>query len=329
MPPRLLKPYGDPRLERELVGDIVEVYGLKAEQDTNQALNTALRQADYLMGDIDAAVTEEVLQAAPRLRAVICRSIGIDFVDVEAASRRSILVLNSPLFCVRAVAEYTLTIMLCVAHQIPKATHVMYRGDWAAREGLRGIEMKGKTLGLIGFGRIGQELAHMAQGIGMQVIAYDPYCAKKSANVQMLTLHQVLMQADVVSIHSPLTSQTRGMIGAQQLSWMKPGAILINVSRGGIVDEWALKKVLDSGKLYAAALDVLAREPAQPGDCFYQTEQDNLLLTPHAAWNTMEGHLRNQNTFRRQLISLLKGKIPEEGVVNPEVSQQWIDRWGE
>lgn len=121
MPPRLLKPYGDPRLERELVGDIVEVYGLKAEQDTNQALNTALRQADYLMGDIDAAVTEEVLQAAPRLRAVICRSIGIDFVDVEAASRRSILVLNSPLFCVRAVAEYALTIMLCVAPSNPQS----------------------------------------------------------------------------------------------------------------------------------------------------------------------------------------------------------------
>lgn len=327
---KLFKPYGDPSVERELVEAMVQVIGLEAypAPSREESIRLGLAQADLLMGDVDVAVTEEVLAAAPNVRAVVCRTIGIDFVDVEAATRRGVLVLNSPVFCVTAVAEYALTLMLCAAHKIPQAMRVMKEGAWEDREELRGMELTGKTLGLVGYGRIGRELARMARGIGMKVLAYDPYCRQEDEEIPIVSLRDVLEKAEVVSIHSPLTAETRGMIGKEELGWMKPGAMLINVSRGGIVDEAELLAALETGRLSCAGLDVLSREPAQPGDCFYHPGLEQVLLTPHAAWNTLEGFKRNQETFHHQISHLILGKIPELGVVNPTVCDTWLQRWG-
>ena len=316
---KLLKPYGDPELERKLVNGLVEVVGLDEREpvEREKELRAKLAEANLLMGDVDVAVTEKLLEGAPSLRAVICRSIGVDFVDVEAATRRGILVLNSPLFCVTAVAEYALALMLSVAHRLPEAARAMDAGAWCAREDLRGMELTGKTLGLIGCGRIGRELMRMAR------IAYDPYLKDLAGETILFPLRQVLEMADVVSIHSPLTPDTKGLLGAEQFAWMKPGAILINVSRGGIVDECALHAALKSRRLAGAALDVLAEEPPGSTHCLYRAGLDNLILTPHAAWNTREGHSRNQDTFYRQILMLSKGQLPEEGIVNPAVARNW------
>lgn len=325
----LLKPYGDPSIERELVGGLVEVRGLDSGsgRDPAQALQSALAAADLLMGDVEIAVTEDRLKAAPRLRAVVCRSIGVDFVDIAAATRRGVLVLNSPVFCVTAVAEYALSLMLCLAHRLPQAARVMRDGAWEDRETLRGTELTGKTLGLVGLGRIGRELARMAGGIGMKVIACDPYCQAPPDGVVLLPLDGLLAQSDVVSVHSPLTPETRGMIGPDQLNRMKRGALLINVSRGGIVDEPSLRAALESGQIGAAGLDVLANEPAGPGECFYHTDMPSVLLTPHVAWNTAESFIRNQELFHGQIASLAKGSIPAQGIVNPAVTERWLQRW--
>lgn len=327
---KLFKPYGNPAIERELVKNLVQVVGVENSPSSSrqQSIQQGLAEADLLMGDVDMAVSDALLSAAPHVRAVICRTIGTDFVDIQAATRRGILVLNSPLFCVTAVAEYALALMLCAAHKLPLAMRVMREGDWEARETLRGCELTGKTLGLIGYGRIGRELARMAQGIGMRVLAYDPYCDPEKESIPLVSLRQALAQADVVSIHSPLTPETKDLLGPEELSWMKPGAMLINVSRGGIVNEQALRRALKERKIACAALDVLAREPAQPGDCFFQPELDNLLLTPHAAWNTQEGFVRNQDTFYRQILCLTENRLPDLGVVNPQVCEAWIRRWG-
>lgn len=327
---KLFKPYGNCSLEKNVVGSLVDLYDLSElpSSDASKALYEGLCKADLLMADVELAVSDALLSQAPHVRAVICRSIGVDFVDIRAASRRNVLVLNSPLFCVTAVAEYALAAMLCLAHGLPQASRVIHSGCWEDREGLRGIELCSKTLGLIGLGHIGQELARMAAGIGMTVIAHDPYANVNNAPVQLAGLREVLSEADVVSIHAPLTPQTRNMIDREQIGWMKRGAMLINVSRGGIVNETALKEALVSGRLGAAALDVLCREPAEPGDCFYQVQMDQLLLTPHVAWNTHEGFLRNQAAFFEQIQSLASGRAPALGVVNPQILPAWCKQWG-
>ena len=327
----LLKPYGTLEPEREQVDGLVELLGLgSARADVRDpAFCRLLDSADLLMGDVDVRITDELLGCAPHLRAVLCRSIGVDFVDLDAATRRGVLVVNSPSFCAVAVAEYALALMLCAAHQIVPAYRAVRDGRWGEREGLRGIELTGKTLGLCGFGQIGREVARRARGLGMQTVAYDPFLGVNTLasdqTTRLLSLEDMLAAADVVSVHVPLTDGTRGLLGRRELARMRDGAILINVSRGGVVEESALLDELLAGRL-TAALDVLSQEPPAQEHPLNRA-LPNLILTPHAAWNTREASEKNRATFLNQLESFARGETPI-GVVNRQVLPEWTRKWG-
>lgn len=326
----LLKPFGYLMREPEILDGIVRVEGITTAT-TPRELDEKIAQADILLGDIDMRLTGEIYDKAPRLVAVVCRSIGIDFVDVAAASERNILVLNSPDFCVKAVAEFTVGMMFMLARNFLSAASALGEDDWDRREHLRGIELEGRVLGLIGYGRIGREVARRAHGLGMRVVVFDPYVEAgtlKDTPATLCPLGEVLAQADVLSIHSPLTSTTFGLIGKEEIAGMKDGALLINASRGGIAEEEAVVEALKSGKLRGAALDAFTQEPPQPGHVLYKPELPNLITTPHTAWNTEEAGKKNTEMFVEQVRCIAKGALPP-GVVNPAVSDAWLRRMGD
>lgn len=327
---KLFKPYGDIAIEAPLVRGIVEMVGVGEwkEKDRAREIQEKLREADLLIGDIELKVTREMLQQAPKLRAVICRSIGVDYVDLKAASEANVLIVNSPDFCTIAVAEYALSLLMCLAHRIPQAAQAVRDGEWERREALRGVELTGKTLGLIGYGRIGREVARRASGLRMNVLAYDPCftCGPSPDGLaQIVPLEQLLSASDAISIHVPLTEGTRGLIGPAELGRLKDGAIVINVSRGGIIDEKALFAETGKGRLWAA-LDVLHQEPPVEETLKRAMAIERLMITPHAAWNTEEAAIRNQEIFAKQIRALAEGLLPI-AIVNQDIQHSWLQKW--
>lgn len=328
---KLFKPYGDVSIEAPLVRGIVEMTGVteQGKENREKEIREKLRDADLLIGDIDLRITKELLRQAPKLRAVICRSIGVDYVDLKAASERNVLIVNSPDFCTIAVAEYALALLMGMAHRTWEASEAVRQGRWETRESLRGVELTGRTLGLIGYGRIGREVARRAIGLQMNVLAYDPYfpCGLTPDHLaQIVPLEQLLSASDAISVHVPLTVGTRGLIGPDELGRLKDGAIVINVSRGGIINEDALFAETEKGRLWAA-LDVLEEEPASDETLRRAVGNERLMLTPHAAWNTEEAAARNQEIFSRQIQALAGGILPP-AVVNREIEHSWLQKWG-
>lgn len=327
----LLKPYGDISIEEPLIPDNVSLIGLSAdnEKDRELELMDKLHEADMLIGDIDLKITKNLLGQAPNLRAVICRSIGVDYIDLEAASQQGVLVVNSPDFCTIAVAEYAVTLLLSLAHRIPEAQKAIDECRWDMREELRGVELAGRTLGLIGFGKIGREVARRAIGLQMNVIAYDPYAGAEmrcDKEVQMVSLEQLLSGSDAISLHVPLTPKTKGMLGREELSLIKDGTIIINVARGGIVDEEALIEEVSRGRLWAA-IDVFTSEPPSLDLVQKMKGMKHLISTPHVAWNSEQAAIRNQEIFSKQLRAIASGILPP-AIVNPQISKIWLQQWG-
>jgi D-3-phosphoglycerate dehydrogenase len=233
-------------------------------------------------------VTREVLEAATRLKVVGRAGVGVDNVDVDAATRRGVAVLNSPGGNVISAAEHTFALMLALVRHIPRADASLRRGEWE-RKRFQGIELHGKTLGLVGAGRIGSEVAKRARAFAMRVVAYDPYLSPERPDwlgFELVTLPDLLGQADVVSIHVPLTDETRGLIGEAELALMKSTAYLVNAARGGVVDETALAAALRSGRLAGAALDVFEEEPVAPNNPLLAL--DNVVVVPHLGAATRE-----------------------------------------
>lgn len=248
-----------------------------------------------LVSDVDALVvrsatrvTRQVIEGAKRLRIIGRAGVGVDTIDVPAATEFGIAVVNAPAGNTVSAAELAFALLLSLARRIPAADRSMKAGDWN-RSKLTGIELCGRTLGLVGVGRIGGEVAVRAQAFGMRVIAYDPFLAEDRARdlgVTMLPLEQLLEESDALSLHVPLTDSTAGMIGAPELARLRPGALLVNAARGGVVDEAALADALRSGHLAGAALDVFAEEPLPAGHPLRGIE--NLVLTPHLGASTRE-----------------------------------------
>jgi D-3-phosphoglycerate dehydrogenase len=233
-------------------------------------------------------VTADILAAAHRLKVVGRAGVGLDNIDVECAARRGIVVLNSPAGNVISAAEHTFALMLALVRHIARADASVRRGEWE-RGRFRGMELHGKTLGLAGAGRIGSEVAKRARAFGMRVMAYDPYLSAEkaeSSGIELVPLHHLLVRSDVVSIHVPLTEETRGLIGAKELALMKPSAYLVNAARGGVVDELALVRALEEGRLAGAALDVFEQEPVRRDHPLLQLE--NVLAVPHLGAATQE-----------------------------------------
>jgi len=233
-------------------------------------------------------VTAEVLEAGARLKVVGRAGVGVDNIDVGTARQHGVVVLNAPGGNVISAAEFAFALMLALVRKIPQADASLRAGRWE-RNRFRGAELHGKTLGLIGAGRIGSEVAKRARAFGMQVVVHDPYLSPERAGemgVELIALAALLQSADVVSIHTPLTDETRGLIGSDQLRLMKPTAYLINAARGGVVDEVALATALEEKKLAGAALDVFEEEPVSADHPLLKL--DNVVAVAHLGAATQE-----------------------------------------
>ena len=255
-------------------------------------------------------VTDDFLSRCPLLKVVSRTGVGVDNVDVDAASRRGVLVLNTPQANTISVAEHTIALMLALAKQLFVLDSHTRSGDFQIRRKNLPIDLHGKTLGLIGFGNIGRMVAQKANAaFNMKILAYDPYIDQVESYVQQMQDYtNVVEQSDIVSIHLPLVPQTKNLFDASLIAKMKRSAFLINTSRGGIVDELALCSILNSGGLAGAALDVFESEPPSENSQLFQAS--NLILTPHAAALTKECVLRVANTAADGICDYLAAKKP-------------------
>lgn len=276
-----------------------------------------LSRADALVVRSRTRVTAQLLDGAPRLRLVARAGIGVDNVDVAAAGARGILVINAPLGNVRSTAEHTLALILALARRVVSADRAARDGRWKA--GYEGMQLAGKRLGLLGAGKVGSQVAAMAACLGMEVTAYDPYIADDrwaSLGLRPSTFPELLTGSDLISIHVPLSPETRGLVGEVELAAMKPGAYLVNCARGGLVDEAALIRALSSGHLGGAALDVFEEEPL-PADSPLLSAP-NLILTPHVAASTREAQAQVALDIAAQILDYFHGR-PVAHPVNQDV----------
>ncbi|TLZ98213.1 MAG: hypothetical protein E6J99_08140 [Methanobacteriota archaeon] len=262
-------------------------------------------------------VTKEVLFRGARLKVVGRAGVGVDNIDVDEATVRKIVVVNAPTASTVSVAELAIGHMISLLRHLPEADRSVKAGKWEKSK-FEGRELFGKTLGLLGSGRIGAEVAKRAQAFGMPVIAHDPYLPKgaaSAAGIRLVDKDALFRDADVLSIHAALTPETRGLVGAPELAKMRPNAILVNCARGEIVDERALAEALRAKKISGAAIDVFATEPPSGSPLL---EAPNVVFTPHLGASTSEGQSRAGAIVADQVLKVLAGKRPEF-VVNPKV----------
>ena len=263
--------------------ELIERTGLKGEE-----LARAIEGADAVIVRSAVKITRDALAYADRLKVIGRAGVGVDTIDVDAATERGIAVLNAPAGNTISAAELTFALLLALVRRVTAADRSMKAGEWD-RKSFSGTELYGKTLGLIGAGRIGSEVARRARAFGMRVTAYDPFLTREHAQaleIELDELDMVLRRADVVSIHVPLTERTAGMIGDSELAKLKPGAVLINAARGGVVQEAAIVRALRERRIAGAAFDVYEEEPL-PRDHPLRA-LDNVLLTPHLGASTAE-----------------------------------------
>lgn len=249
-------------------------------------------------------VTGDLIERAAKLR-LICRAgVGLDNIDVEAAQKKGVKVLNTPGASAVSVAELTLGLMLSAARHIAKGTMDLKNGLWTKKE-LEGVELFGKTLGIIGLGTIGKEVAKRALAFGMNVVAYDPY-VKHFEGVKLTSLDELYAVSDFITLHVPLTSETKHLINAEAIAKMKNGVIIVNASRGGVIDEAALYDALVSRKVYAAALDVFEVEPPTDELRKKLLQLPYVVATPHIGASTVEAQARVAKELLQRLFEELK-----------------------
>lgn len=266
-------------------------------------------------------VTDELMAKMPKLKIIARAGVGVDNIDVEAATKRGIIVVNAPSGNTISTAEHALAMMMALARKICPANNSVKNGEWN-RSAFQGRELKGKSLGIIGFGRIGSEVAKRAKAFDMTVLAYDPFLTKDRAEklrVNQVSLNELLAKSDIITIHTPLTQETKGLINMESLKITKQGVLIINCARGGIVDEAALKHYLEIGHVGGAALDVFETEPPQNLDLL---KMDNVIATPHIAASTKEAQLNVATIVSEEVLNFAEGKPVRNGVNLPAVSSE-------
>jgi D-3-phosphoglycerate dehydrogenase len=302
-------PLAEDGLQRLRSGAAVEVRTKLPEAE----LVEAVREFDALVVRSETRVTDRILEAGRRLKVVGRAGVGVDNIDVDAATRLGVLVVNAPRGNIIAAAEHSIGLLLALARNIPQADASVKRGEWQ-RSKYVGAEVRGKTLGVVGLGNIGSEVAKRAQGLEMEVIAYDPAVPGERAeqfNVALVSLEELFARADFVSIHAPLVERTRNLIDARVLSLARPGARLINAARGGIVDEAALYTALVDGRLAGAAADVFAQEPVGENPLL---GLPNFIATPHIAASTVEAQTSVAEDVAEEVLAVLRGELPRYAV---------------
>jgi D-3-phosphoglycerate dehydrogenase len=309
------------------LGDQVEVRWVDGPD--REKLLAAVPEADALLVRSATTVDAEVLAAAPRLKIVARAGVGLDNVDVDAATARGVLVVNAPTSNIHSAAEHALALLLSAARQIPAADATLRERTWK-RSSFNGTEIYGKTVGVVGLGRIGQLVAARLAAFGTHVVAYDPYVSQARAaqlGIELLGLDELLARADFISVHLPKTPETAGLIGKDALAKTKKGVIIVNAARGGLIDEHALADAVTAGHVRAAGLDVFATEPCTDSPLF---ELPQVVVTPHLGASTAEAQDRAGTDVAASVRLALAGEfVPDAvnvggGVVGEEVAP-WLD----
>jgi D-3-phosphoglycerate dehydrogenase len=276
-----------------------------------------------------AQITKKIIESAKNLRGIVRYGFGVDNIDIKVATSRGIPVAYVPNYYIGAVADHVFALLLSLTRKIMIADNVVrtgkYIGNWASPSiKIRGFELEGKILGIIGLGKVGRALVGRAKAFGMKVKAYDPYIDEEVAeelNVELLDLNKILTISDYVSIHVPLLSETLNMIGEKELKLMKKSAYLLNVARGPIVNEKALYKALKNEWIAGAGIDVYEVEPPDPENPLFKLE--NVVLTPHIAWYTEDALYRLEMSAVDEAVKILEGDMPKNLVNKKILSQQF------
>jgi D-3-phosphoglycerate dehydrogenase len=314
-----------PERRRVLVREPIAESGLELLRSRFEVVEDAESPLEEIIAGFDAIVIRSatridaaLIERADRLKAIGRAGVGVDNVDVTAATRRGIVVCNAPEATVVSAAEHALGLLLALARNIPQAHAALKAGSWE-RERFAGIELAGKTLGVLGLGRIGRQVARRALGLGLRVVAYDPYVAlerfRELGVEAAATPEEVYEQADLITLHLPLTDATRGLLGREAFARMRDGVRIVNAARGGLIDEEALAEAIAAGKVAGAALDVFATEPyAGP-----LLELEQVVVTPHLAGSTTEAQDRAGLIIAEQIAAALAGELVQTAVNIPVV----------
>jgi len=309
-----------------LVADPIAEEGLEILRNYAQVdikLKLKPEELKAIIGNYDALIVRsqtqvpaEIIEAGEKLKVIGRAGVGVDNIDVAAATKKGIVVVNAPTANTVSAAEYTIALMLALSRNIPKANSQLKSGRWQRKE-LVGTELRNKTLGIIGLGNVGSEVAKRAQAFEMCVIAHDPFVSTNYARklkVDLVPLDQLLEQSDFITLHVPLTATTKGLIGAEELAKVKPTARIINCARGGLVDEEALVKAIEDEKIAGAAFDVFSTEPVTDSSRF---KSDKIVVTPHLGASTIEAQANVAKDIAEQVLTVLRGEHPRYAVNTP------------
>ncbi len=316
-----LAPQGLEILESAEGIEVVDAPGLSPDE-----LLTAIADADALVIRSGTKVTAEVIEAAKELSVIGRAGIGVDNVDVPAATARGIVVMNTPGGNTVTTAEHAMALLIALARHIPQATASMKDGRWEKKRFV-GLELYNRTLGVIGLGNIGRIVADKARGIGMKVIAHDPFLSEQAASkldIELVSFDELLRRADAISVHVPRTKDTAGLLGRKAFEKARPGVLIVNAARGGIVDEDALLEALESGAVGGAGLDVFAEEPVSPDHPLVQHEK--VICTPHLGASTEQAQVNVSIAVAEQVRDLLLHGVVHNAVNVPSISRELAAR---
>ena len=305
-------------IAEKLAPSVVDVFGDEVEvrhvDGTDRpALLSAVADADALLVRSATKVDAEVFAATTKLKVVARAGVGLDNVEVPAATARGVLVVNAPTSNIVSAAEHAVALLLSLARRIPAADASLRAGEWK-RSSFSGVEISGKTVGVVGLGKIGQLFAQRLASFGTELVAYDPYVSPARAaqlGIELLSLDDLLARADVISIHLPKTPETKGLIGADQLARTKKGVLIVNAARGGLVDEHALADAVRDGQVGGAGIDVFVEEPTTTSPLF---ELPNVVVTPHLGASTGEAQDRAGTDVARSVLLALRGDFVPDAV---------------
>src|SRR5579885_35275 len=293
-----------------------------AEEPKPDAIMRVAKDADALLATY-AKITADMIRQMTRCRIISRFGIGVDNVDIPAATERGIVVTKVPDYCIDEVSDHAMALLLSAVRKIPFANSMVHNGRWEMPAVVPIHRLRGTTLGLVGFGRIPQLVAPKAQAFGMRVIAFDPYIPKPvfdNAKVESVDFPQLLKLSDYVSIHAPLLPETQGLFNADAFRQMKPHAYLVNTARGPIVDEAALAQALDAGHIAGAALDVMTKEPSVNSPLF---GRPNVIITPHTSFYSEESLVDLQTKAAEEVLRALTDQ-PVKNPVNPEAANSAV-----